>query len=533
VRLSNLSHSTLACTAAVLLLSSASAQSTERVSVDSAGVQGNNESRASSISDDGRFIGFSSDADNLVPGDTNGSMDVFMHELLTGQTSRVSVDSAGVEGNSESNGGHSVSGDGCYVAFCSLATNLVPGDTNGRYDVFVHDRLTGQTSRVSLDSAGVEGNGTSLACDISADGRFVAFDSGATNLVPGDTNGEADVFVHDRLTGRTSRVSVNSAGVQGDDRSSKPAISGDGRYVAFSSEAGNLASGDTDPWEDIYLHDRWTGQTTCVNVATNGTEPHRPCGYPTISSDGRHVGFTTDSGNVVPGDTNGVNDIFVHDRQTGRTSRVSVSSAGVQGNGSSGSYATFSADGRYVSFYSSATNLVPGDTNQSQDAFVHDRLTGQTSRVSMDSAGVQGNSTSSSVFISAAGRLVTFSSHSTNLVPGDTNQVLDVFVHDRGPALPSLGRIGTCPGAITLTIHGATAGGQAAFVSGAAGVFVKPTPPCAGLILGISPPALTAIVTANLSGTAVLSFNAPSGFCGRSVQGVDLTTCTPTNLIVF
>src|SRR5437867_824550 len=177
----------------------ASPGTTERVSVDSAGTQGNSFSLDPSISADGRFVAFSSLATNLVPGDTNGAFDVFVHDRLTGTTERVSVDSAGTQGHGNSSE-PSISADGRFVAFSSVATNRVPGDTNAAFDVFVHDRLTGTTERVSVASAGTQGNGSSLDPSISADGRFVAFSSVATNLVPGDTNGKEDVFVHDRLT---------------------------------------------------------------------------------------------------------------------------------------------------------------------------------------------------------------------------------------------------------------------------------------------------------------------------------------------
>jgi Tol biopolymer transport system component len=177
-----------------------SAQTTERVSVDSTGVEGNGESRWPSISSDGRYVGFSSSATNLVTGDTNGSYDVFVYDRQTGQTIRVSVDSTGVQANIDSSWS-SISSDGRYVAFSSIATNLVAGDTNGSYDVFVYDRQTGQTIRVSVDSTGVQGNGESFWPSISSDGRYVVFDSLAMNLVAGDTNGSRDIFVRDRQRG--------------------------------------------------------------------------------------------------------------------------------------------------------------------------------------------------------------------------------------------------------------------------------------------------------------------------------------------
>jgi Tol biopolymer transport system component len=406
------------------------AGTTTRVSIASDGAQGNRVSYASSISADGRYVVFASHANNLVPGDTNGAADIFVHDRQTGQTSRVSVASNGTQGNSKSYG-PSISADGRYVAFHSDASNLVPGDTNGTRDVFVHDRQTGQTSRVSVASSGTQGNGTSYSRSLSADGRYVVFYSHANNLVPGDTNGRTDVFVHDRQMGQTSRVSVASDGAQGNDWSYDPFISADGRYVVFASYASNLVPGDTNGTHDIFVHDRQTGQTSRVSVASNGAQGNDWSQSPSISADGRYVAFYSDASNLVPGDTNGVKDVFVHDRQTAQTTRISITSNGTQGNGES-DRSSISADGRYVAFQSWAQNLVPGDTNVKYDIFVHDRQTGLTSRVSVASNGAQGNGESGYPSISADGRYVAFHSDASNLVPGDINGVLDVFVHDRG-----------------------------------------------------------------------------------------------------
>ncbi|MGH2537869.1 MAG: TolB family protein, partial [Candidatus Promineifilaceae bacterium] len=197
------------------------------MSIASDGAQGNDGSYYPSISADGRYVAFYSDAWNLVGGDTNGTWDVFVHDRDTGQTSRVSVASDGAQGDNHS-GAPSISADGRYVAFNSVASNLVGGDTNGAYDIFVHDRDTGQTSRVSIASDGAQGNESSGVPAISADGRYVAFYSEASNLVGGDTNGYLDVFVHDRDTGQTSRASVASDGAQANGASYFPAISADG-----------------------------------------------------------------------------------------------------------------------------------------------------------------------------------------------------------------------------------------------------------------------------------------------------------------
>lgn len=202
------------------------------VSVDSAGIQGNGFSELPSISQNGRYVAFSSWATNLVPGDTNGEKDIFVHDRDTGVTERVSVNSDAIQGNSDSDV-PSISQDGRYVAFQSWANNLVPGDTNGAIDVFVHDRNTGETERVSVGSAGAQGNNHFGGASISQDGQFVAFSSRANNLVPGDTNNTRDVFVHDRDSGQTERVSVDSTGIQGNFISGDPSISQHGRYVAF------------------------------------------------------------------------------------------------------------------------------------------------------------------------------------------------------------------------------------------------------------------------------------------------------------
>jgi len=440
---------------------------TTRVSVASDGSQGNNYSDWPSTSADGRYVAFTSRASNLVSGDTNGYMDIFVHDRQTASTERVSVASDGSQGNYYSDS-PSISADGCYVAFGSYASNLVSGDTNGYLDIFVHDRQTGITERVSVASDGSQGNYDSGGSSISTDGRYVAFQSHASNLVSGDTNGSWDIFVHDRQTGSTERVSVASDGSQGNGGSYSPSISAGGRYLAFLSEASNLVSGDTNnfcgnPPEynnclDIFVHDRQTGSTQRVSLSSDGSQGNHESYSPSISADGRYVAFESYASNLVIGDTNkfcggyiSCPDIFVHDRQTGVTQRVSLASDGSQGNSYSHS-PSISADGRYVAFFSSASNLVSGDTNGYTDTFVHDRQTGSTQRVSLASDGSQGNDGSGGSSISADGRYVAFTSRASNLVSGDTNNFCigdrstnlstppppensncpDVFVHDRG-----------------------------------------------------------------------------------------------------
>ena len=222
---------TTVSTAASLTSSNAQQPFTiERVSVASDGNQSNDDSRGPSISAEGRFVAFYSNASSLVLGDTNDTWDVFVHDRQTAETTRVSVDSSGAQGN-DGSFSPSISADGGFVAFMSFASNLVPEDTNDRADVFIHDLQSQETMRVSIDSNGNQGNSLSVEPSVSPDGRFVAFRSGASNLVPEDTNGN-DVFVHDRQTGDTTRVSVDySSGAQGNDGSFDPSISADGRFV--------------------------------------------------------------------------------------------------------------------------------------------------------------------------------------------------------------------------------------------------------------------------------------------------------------
>ncbi len=347
---------------------------------------------------------------------------------LAGLTELVSVSSSGHVGN-DSSVQASISADGRYVAFMSCATNLVSGDTNGKDDIFVRDRLTGATERISLSSAGAQGIDHSYGPSISADGRYVAFYSYATNLVDGDTNGARDVFVHDRITGVTEIASVSSSGECGNGVSELPSISGDGRYVAFYSRATNLVAGDTNGCADIFVHDRLTTVTERVSVSSSGVQGNdRSEGPPATSADGRYVVFDSVATNLVSGDTNSEWDTFVRDTQLGVTELVSVSSSGSLGGG--GGSASISADGRFVAF-EGGSGLVDHDTNGLIDIFVRDRLTGITELVSVSSSGMQANGRSDSPTISADGRYVVFVSIATNLVSGDTNNSSDVFVHSR------------------------------------------------------------------------------------------------------
>jgi Tol biopolymer transport system component len=341
------------------------------------------------------------------------------------------------------------------MAFTGSATNLVPGDTNSAFDVFVHDFQTGATTRVSVDSSGAQSNGQSYARGISPDGRFVVFDSTATNLVVGDTNSEPDVFVHDRQTGSTIRASLGNGGVESNGYCAGGSITSDSRYVAFVSGGSNLVAGDTNATDDVFVRDTVAGTTVRASVSTGGSEASDQSFYPWIAANGRYVVFSSLAANLVVGDTNATEDVFVRDLQVGITELVSQSTGGVIGNQRSGwpqILDRISADGRYVAFQSFATNLVTGDTNGAYDIFLRDRQAGTTERVSLTWSGAEANAGSEFLAVSDDGRYVAFDSTASNLVPKDTGGWRDVFLRDRtgGSSFmtlcdPGTGSVMACP----------------------------------------------------------------------------------------
>ncbi len=460
---------------------------TKRVSVDSSGFAGNDSSSSPAISGDGRFVTFQSYATNLVVGDTNNQPDIFVHDLQTGQTKRVSVDSSGAQGNGFSNY-PSISEDGRHVVYFSSSSNLVSGDTNNKGDIFFYNLETNQTKRISIDSSGAQGNLLSTQPSISYDGRFIAFESSASNLVAGDTGNLTDIFIHDVQDEQTKRVSLDSNGVQGNSSSFFPKISGDGKFVVFESYASNLSLNDTNNKPDIFIHNLQTGQTICISISNFGDQGNDKSFFASVTADGRYVSFTSNAANfdiddtnetgdtfiydnqllkinrisfdspgvlaygdsfspssnadgrytsfssyaynLISGDTNGKCDIFVQDRKTGQVRRASVDSSGIEGNNNGSFYSSLSEDGRFVAFQSFATNLVLDDNNNKTDIFVHDFQAGLTRRVSIATSGDEGDNISDKPVISADGQFVVFQSNATNLVAGDTNSVTDIFIHD-------------------------------------------------------------------------------------------------------
>jgi Tol biopolymer transport system component len=403
----------------------------ERVSIATSGVQSTDASYDPSVSSTGRYVSFTSAAANLVAGDTNGYEDIFVHDRQTGITERVSVASDGTQANHHSEASV-ISGDGRYVAFQSDASNLVTGDTNNAIDIFVHDRQTGITKRVSVASDGTQANTSSENVHISLDGRFITFWSSANNLVPGDTNNRSDIFIHNLENGTTERISMGIGGAEANDSSYDPCLSADGRYVAFRSAATNLVSGDTNGVNDVFVHDRQTGTTALVSVATGGALGNQDSRVPAVSADGQIVVFQSMATNLAAGDTNGTWDIFLHDRQTGITTLLSAASDGTVGNQSS-TRPSLSADGQTVVFESRASNLVPTDTNGYVDVFLWEG--GVLSRVSTAADGTQADNGSGQGQISGDGQNVVFSSEAENLIPDDTNLVEDIFIYSSSYSL--------------------------------------------------------------------------------------------------
>jgi Tol biopolymer transport system component len=416
------------------------AQTTTRVSVTSSGAQVVGHSEFPSISHDGRYVAYLSKAPGLVPEDANNIQDIFRHDRYTGAVQRMSVNTAGVASTGLSDL-PSISADGRFVAFQSFAGNFDAADLNGAsyYDIYLRDTQLGTTTLMSKNSGGLGSSfGHSAKAKISANGVYVVFESDSSTLVPSDNGAFTDIFVHNRVTGMTAKLSEPIPDLFGTGHSYVSSISADGELVTFQSAGSNLVSGDTNSKSDVFLRD-WIGPSlsiTIVSRSSSGVLGNGNSSDATISADGKFVVFSSDATNLVAGDTNNANDIFVRDLVAGTTERVSVSSSGVQGNNFS-QYADISADGRYVVFQSAASNLVAGDTNGGTDVFRRDRLLGTTTMISVKSGGALAGAGSQESAISGDGRFVAYFSGVTNLVPNDTNDRNDVFVTDPAGCAPS------------------------------------------------------------------------------------------------
>jgi uncharacterized repeat protein (TIGR01451 family) len=429
-----------------------------RVSAGADGAEPWGDATAPAISADGLVVAFASSADNLVADDTNGYTDVFVHGRRRRRVTRVSLASDGTQADKSSDL-PALSADGRYVVFQSDATNLVAGDTNNAGDIFLHDRQTSTIARISIASDGTQANGDSYQPAIAGDGRYVVFTSRATNLVADDTNEAPDIFLYDLQEGETRRLSLSSSGVQADGSATWPVISTDGRYVAFQSYAANLVPDDDNGVSDIFVHDLQTNRTTRVSVSASRGEANRGSYRPAISADGQYVAFESAASNLVSGDSNGYPDIFVHNLANGQTTRASLASDGTQANGYA-EHPAISGDGRYVAFASNASGLVSDDTNYTRDVFVHDRDTSQTVRLNVTAGGAGTQGDAGYPAMSNNARYVAFTSRTDDLVPEDANGRTDVFVRDGGGEIVALPKVAVTPATLSFIAQAASLGGH-------------------------------------------------------------------------
>lgn len=419
--------SSLVFTFAAMAPVAAAQITTDRLVKHEVAIEPNGSSSVPRISGDGRFVVFSSAASNLVMNDTNGVADIFIIDRSTHQISPCSVLSeSDVLANNHSTD-PSVSDDGRYVVFTSAASNFSEGDTNNSLDVFVHDRQTGGTYAISMDGDGNFGDNHSYNAVISRDGSFIAFRSFATNLVANDTNNSSDIFLFQVSNGALTRVSVSSFGVEAGGDSNQPQLSDDGRYVVFTSAASNLVGSDSNSLPDVFLHDTETGSTTIISRTTGGLIANGYSLDPAISGDGRFVAFRSSATNLVASDTNSMDDIFVYDRDLSTMERVSVNSKGVESAAVSRA-PQISEDGQFVSFISDTTNMGSIDKNNVSDIFVFDRNLHTTRRVNITNSKSEGNGPVLSFSMDSTGAFFAFESEATNYDPTDTNLAGDIFV---------------------------------------------------------------------------------------------------------
>ena len=365
-----------------------------------------------SVSDDGRYVAFASEATNLVPGDTNNQMDVFRKDLWTGAVVLVSRSAAGGQGNFQSDS-PVLSADGRYMAFRSYANNLVAGDTNNRADIFRKDLQTGEIVLVSAAADGTQVAQDSATPAMTPDGRYVAFRrTQVVTLSPGSAFPKLNIFHKDLTTGALYWVSRTAGGASSDGDSSEPAISADGRYVAFTSGSPDLVPGSdaSGSFPDVFRKDAQTGAIVRVNTTPGGVQGNGNTNGPAISATGRYVVFKSFSSNLVSGDTNGTQDIVRKDLQTGAIDLVSSSAVGTLGNGNSGDFSapTVSADGRYVAFESQASNLVAGDASGTDDVFKWDFFTGAGAVGLSPAAGAENPPAGTLAAYDPAGRTFTY-----------------------------------------------------------------------------------------------------------------------------
>lgn len=487
------------------------AQANALASVGATGTGANRDSYYSVISQDGRFVVFQSEATNLTANDTTSFYDIFWKDMQTGRIELVSVTTSG---NSSGRNAlqSAMSADGRFVAFETDASNIVAGDTNGTWDIFVRDMQAGTTQRVSVSSSGAQGGGRSDSPFVTSDGRYVFFHS-YTAFVPEDTNPGYDVYRHDMISGQTLLVSTGAGGLIGNGDSIWPWASDDGNRVVFVSWSTNWITGDTNGQGDAFLKDLSTGAIQRINVSSAGAQNNGETVWPSISGNGKYATFVSWGSTLVSGDTNGNWDVFVRDLTNNTTTRINVRPDGAQANSYAYSPVPLSRDGRYVAFASLATDLVAGDTNGFQDIFVRDLLTNTTRRATFGYTGVQVNDDCFVPWFSGDGRYLTYTCEGPNPVPSDANGRRDIFTVDLEAALHLEVTSLTRGDQATLTASAGAPGEDVYFLATLAGAGIGPSvPQLGGLTLDVlNPIERLGSSTANSAGQARLDFRVPAG----------------------
>ena len=437
----------IVCLLSINVILTQSVLAFERVSVDSSGFQSNLNSKNSSsvsVSGDGRYVVFHSEY-AFVPEDTNGVADVYLRDRLNSTTHLVSYNfSNNAAGSPFPSINGVISANGRYVAFQSQAEDIVAGISNpsGFTHIYVRDLQTNTSELVDMNSANSgPSNQFSLNPSISANGRIIGFQSLSDDLIAGniDVNNDDDIYIRDLDTQANALVSINrfntaaSSGIEGE-------ISGDGRFITFSSSASDLAVGDANGVIDIYLRDLLNNSTEIISRNQFNTGSGNSASQESsISFDGRYVVFQSQATNLVssgPNGGGGNTNIFVRDRNTNSNFLVDIDYTNTSSGNNVSQNPSISADGRFVAFQSLATNLVNflvQDTNQASDIFIRDLQLNTTKMITTFLgpppffSRMYGNDSSIDPSISADGGRVVFSSLATNLIDGDTNNVVDVY----------------------------------------------------------------------------------------------------------
>ena len=352
------------------------AATTSLVSRNTTGQPSNNGSDKGTIAPNAQFVTYKSNSSDIIPNGNFTSRKVFRYDTNSEQNIRVTTD---INGNPEGVAVFSrpsISDDGRFVVYHAADGDLVTGDNNGHEDVFLTDTVTGSTTRISIGHDGSQGDGRSFLASISADGNFITYVSGATNILPNGTSAW-DVYVYDRNLGTTSLITIGYDGTNANSSSahfsgsnqSAPAISADGRFIAFSSYASNLVPNDTNGLIDVFLYDQQTGSTSLASISNSGAQPNNESFWADVSDDGRYVVFNSSANNLYPGDTIARFEVFVRDMQEEDLQPLLLNSSTFTQGLNTVSRPAISGDGRYVVFRSGAFGVMPNDTNNTEDIY--------------------------------------------------------------------------------------------------------------------------------------------------------------------